>query len=69
MPTVHCLVALDDVPPMVVTLADVEVAIFERVQFNLRNFDLVFILKGLEQTVQVQAIPSKHFDSIKQWLK
>ena len=31
MPTMHCLTALDDVPPFVLTLADVELAHFERV--------------------------------------
>jgi nucleosome binding factor SPN SPT16 subunit len=45
MPTVHSLIALDDNPPMVVTLADVEVAVFERIQFGLKNFDLVFVWK------------------------
>jgi nucleosome binding factor SPN SPT16 subunit len=45
MPTMHCLTALDDIPPFVLTLADVELAHFERVAGSLKNFDLVFVFK------------------------
>jgi len=69
MPTVHALVALDETPPMVVSLDDVEIANFERVNFNLRNFDLVFVFKDFRRPVQrIDAIPSKSLDQIKKWL-
>jgi len=36
-PTVHCLVALEDNPPMVITLDDVEIACLERVQVHYQR--------------------------------
>lgn len=69
MPTVHSLVALDDNPPMVVTLAEVEVANFERIQFGLKNFDLVFVWKDFKKLpMRIEAIPVKHLERIKTWL-
>ncbi len=55
MPTVHSLVALDDNPPMVVNLADVEIASMERIQFGLKSFDLVFVWKDCECCCWIKA--------------
>ena len=69
MPTVHSLVALDDTPPMVVNLSDVEVAVLERIQFGLKNFDLVFVWKDFKKLpMRIEAIPIKSFEPIKTWL-
>jgi len=69
MPTVHSLVALDDNPPMVVNLSEVEIAVFERIQFGLKNFDLVFVWKDFKKPpMRIEAIPVKSFEPIKHWL-
>jgi len=69
MPTVHCLVQLIEPPFFVLTLDEVEIAHFERVQFSLRNFDLVFVFKDLtRQPATISAIPVQSLDPIKEWL-
>lgn len=49
VPTVSCIVDLVETPAFVLNLEDVEIAHFERVSFQLRMFDLVFVLKGFEE--------------------
>lgn len=44
-PTSACLVSLTAWPPFTVTLEDIQLVHFERVQFSLKNFDMVFIFK------------------------
>lgn len=53
MPTVNCLVELTEMPFTVITLSEVNLVNMERVGFNLRNFDMVFIYKvGLWHTTK-----------------
>jgi nucleosome binding factor SPN SPT16 subunit len=66
-PTVNCLVHLTEAPFFVLSLSDVEIAHFERVQFSLRNFDLVFIMKDLT-VVHINTIPMDSLETIKEWL-
>ena len=69
MPTVHSLVALDDTPPLVLPLSEVEIAVFERVQFGLRNFDLVFVYRDFSRLpMRIDSIPMKYLEPIKHWL-
>eukprot|EP00455_Lapot_gusevi_P020974 TRINITY_DN2209_c0_g1_i1.p1 TRINITY_DN2209_c0_g1~~TRINITY_DN2209_c0_g1_i1.p1 ORF type:complete len:1057 (-),score=311.91 TRINITY_DN2209_c0_g1_i1:101-3271(-) len=69
MPTMHCLTALDDQPPFVLSLSEVEVAQFERVQFTLKNFDLVFVFKDWERPVlRISAIPRQHLELLQDYL-
>lgn len=44
-PTTDCLVHLVEPPFLVVPLVDVEVAHLERIQYGLKNFDLVFVFR------------------------
>ena len=68
-PTLNCLVHLTDAPFFVLTLDEVEVAFFERVQFGLRNFDLVFVFADYTKaTVRIDVIPITSLDPIKKWL-
>ncbi|PFH49104.1 hypothetical protein AMATHDRAFT_195429 [Amanita thiersii Skay4041] len=68
-PTTECLVHLTDPPFLVVTLADIEVASLERVQYGLRQFDLVFIFKDFTRTpLHINSIPSSQMDDVKNWL-
>uniref|UniRef100_A0AC34QIB4 FACT complex subunit n=1 Tax=Panagrolaimus sp. JU765 TaxID=591449 RepID=A0AC34QIB4_9BILA len=68
-PTSSCLVNLTEWPPLVITLDEVELVSFERVSFQIRNFDMVFVFKDYTRRVQtINSIPSTSLDSIKEWL-
>ncbi|CAH0557604.1 unnamed protein product [Brassicogethes aeneus] len=68
-PTSGCLVNLTEWPPFVITLEDVELLHFERVQFHLKNFDMVFVFKDYaRKTAMVNAIPMNMLDHVKEWL-
>ncbi|KAH3679669.1 hypothetical protein WICMUC_000809 [Wickerhamomyces mucosus] len=69
MPTRDCLIQLIDPPFLVVTLSEIEVAHLERVQFGLRNFDLVFVFKDFSKpVVHINTIPMELLEDIKSWL-
>ncbi|KDN52765.1 putative SPT16-general chromatin factor [Tilletiaria anomala UBC 951] len=69
MPTTDCLVHLTEPPFFVVTLSDVEIAHLERVQYGLKNFDLVFVMRDFSKApVHINSIPSQALDSVKEWL-
>ncbi|XP_011204626.2 FACT complex subunit spt16 isoform X1 [Bactrocera dorsalis] len=68
-PTSGSLVNLTEWPPFVITLDDVELVHFERVQFHLRNFDMIFVFKDYQRKVaMVNAIPMNLLDHVKEWL-
>lgn len=69
MPTRDCLISLIDPPYLVVTLEEIEIAHLERVQFGLKNFDLVFVFKDfLKPVVHINTIPMEVLEDIKNWL-
>lgn len=69
MPTVNCLVNLSEFPFFVLTMRDVEHAHFERVSYQLKNFDLAIIFKDYnKQVLRINAIPVKYLETIKNWL-
>jgi nucleosome binding factor SPN SPT16 subunit len=54
----------------VVTLADIEIASLERVQFGLKQFDLVFVFKDFTKVpLHINSIPSMQLDDVKNWLE
>uniref|UniRef100_A0A8C1PCQ0 FACT complex subunit n=1 Tax=Cyprinus carpio TaxID=7962 RepID=A0A8C1PCQ0_CYPCA len=56
-------------PPFVVTLDEVELVHFERVQFHLKNFDVVIVYKDYNKKVtMINAVPVNSLDPIKEWL-
>ncbi|KAI0646896.1 FACT complex subunit SPT16 [Trametes meyenii] len=68
-PTTECLVHLSDPPFLVVTLADIEIASLERVQFGLKQFDMVLIFKDFTKApLHINSIPSSQLDDVKNWL-
>jgi len=68
-PTTECLVHLSDPPFLVVTLADIEIASLERVQFGLKQFDLVFVFKDFTKApLHINSIPTMQLDDVKNWL-
>lgn len=80
LPTVSCIVNLTEWPPFVLNLEDVEVAHFERVVFQLRMFDVVFIFKGFEDDpaatgkaakdlwMRISSIPMEELTPLKRYL-
>eukprot|EP01016_Furgasonia_blochmanni_P014892 TRINITY_DN1794_c0_g1_i3.p1 TRINITY_DN1794_c0_g1~~TRINITY_DN1794_c0_g1_i3.p1 ORF type:complete len:584 (-),score=203.87 TRINITY_DN1794_c0_g1_i3:211-1962(-) len=69
LPTVNCLVNLTDTPFFILSLDEVEIVHFERVQYGLKNFDLTFVFKDYSrQVVRVNAIPVEYIEQIKNWL-
>lgn len=69
MPTSTCLVSLVEWPPFVVALEDVELVHFERVQFHLKNFDMVFVFKEYTRKVAyINSVPMSQLDHVKEWL-
>ncbi|KAJ2952572.1 hypothetical protein O0L34_g6895 [Tuta absoluta] len=68
-PTSGALVNLTEWPPFVIALEDVELVHFERVQFHLKNFDMVFVFKDYaKKTSMVNAVPMNMLDHVKEWL-
>lgn len=68
MPTVNCLVNLTEYPFFVITLDDIEIVHFERVQFSIKNFDMVFVYKDFHTTKRICSISREYLESIKDWL-
>ncbi|ODV78217.1 FACT complex subunit SPT16 [Suhomyces tanzawaensis NRRL Y-17324] len=69
MPTRDCLIQLIDPPYLVVTLEEIELAHLERVQFGLKNFDLVFVFKDFSRPpVHINTIPMELLEDVKSWL-
>jgi len=75
MPTVSCIIDLIEWPPFILNLSDVEIAHFERVHFQLKNFDLVFVFKGFETEsskqdafTRISAIPMQELETLKKFL-
>merc|ERR1711962_1447235 len=69
LPSTHCVVNLSEQPPFIVTLDDVELVHFERVNFHMKNFDMVFIFKDYARKVSmISSIPMTSLDSVKDWL-
>lgn len=68
-PTSGCVVNLTEWPPYVIVLDEVELVHFERVQFHLKNFDMVFVFKDYSRkTSMINAIPMQMLDHVKEWL-
>jgi nucleosome binding factor SPN SPT16 subunit len=63
-------VHLSDPPFLVVTLADIEIASLERVQFSLKQFDLVLVFKDFTKApLHINSIQTGQLDDVKNWLE
>ncbi|KAI1085155.1 FACT complex subunit spt-16 [Whalleya microplaca] len=68
-PTTDCLIQITEPPFLVVTLEDIEIAHLERVQFGLKNFDLVFVFKDFSRPpAHINTIPVESLEDVKEWL-
>ncbi|KAM7191452.1 transcription elongation complex subunit [Naviculisporaceae sp. PSN 640] len=68
-PTTECLIQVTEPPFMVITLDDIEIAHLERVQFGLKNFDLVFVFKDFTRPpYHINTIPVESLEDVKEFL-
>jgi nucleosome binding factor SPN SPT16 subunit len=68
-PTTDCLVQLTEPPFTCLTLSEIEIVHLERVQFGLRNFDMVVVFKDYNRPpVHINTIPVESLDPVKDWL-
>lgn len=57
-------------PAFVVSLDDIELVHFERVQFHIKNFDMAIIFKDYKRKAEIiNSIPMSSLDPIREWLK
>lgn len=69
-PTTETLVFLTEPPFLVLTLSEIEIAHLERVQYGLKNFDLVFVFQDFNRApVHINTIPMNQLDTVKEWLE
>lgn len=69
-PTTDCLVHLTDMPFLVITLGDIELASLERVQYGLKHFDLCLIFKDFTKPpLHINSIASNQMEDVKNWLE
>ena len=68
-PTTDCLIQLTEPPFLVITLSDIEIVHLERVQFGLKNFDMVCVLRDFQKPpIHINTIPVEGLDAVKDWL-
>ncbi|KIV92656.1 hypothetical protein PV10_03929 [Exophiala mesophila] len=68
-PTTDALVQLTEPPFTVITLDEIEIAHLERIQFGLKNFDMVFVHKDFSRPpTHINTIPVESLDRVKEWL-
>ena len=68
-PTTDCLVQLTEAPWTVITLDEIEIAHLERVQFGLKNFDMVLVFKDFHRPpAHINTIPVESLEGVKEWL-
>ncbi|TKA65846.1 FACT complex subunit spt16 [Cryomyces minteri] len=68
-PTTDCLVQLTEPPFTVISLNEIEVVHLERVQFGLKNFDMVLVYSDFSKPpAHINTIPVESLDAVKDWL-
>lgn len=68
-PTPHALVNLTDPDPTVITLSEIELVHFERVSFQLKNFDMTIVFKDYNvRPLSIAAVEMSNLEEIKNWL-
>eukprot|EP01129_Flabellula_baltica_P013112 TRINITY_DN6037_c0_g1_i1.p1 TRINITY_DN6037_c0_g1~~TRINITY_DN6037_c0_g1_i1.p1 ORF type:complete len:687 (-),score=156.73 TRINITY_DN6037_c0_g1_i1:48-2108(-) len=69
LPSENCLVNLTENPPFVVSLPEIQIVVFERVQFNLREFDISIVYHDWTKKVTtIRAVDIGQLEVLKTWL-
>ncbi len=64
----NCLVALDDRPPFVIRLSDIDFILFERYTDTNRNCDITLIHKDLKTFTTILAVGKESVKPLQEWL-
>ena len=67
MPTFHCLVALSEMPFFVLTLEEVDLVHFERVNYSSKSFDMTLVFQDLTTWKRICNIPIASLEPLKDW--
>lgn len=68
-PTTDCVVQLTEPPFTVITMSEVEIIHLERVQFGLKNFDMVIVFKDYNRApAHINTIPVESLETVKDWI-
>jgi nucleosome binding factor SPN SPT16 subunit len=68
-PTAHAIVSLVERPFFLVMLDDIELVSIERVEGQIKNFDMVIIFRDYNKPVKhIDNIPKTNLAQIKEWL-
>ena len=67
MPTVHCLVAISEIPFFVMSVDEIDVVHFERVNYSSKSFDVTFIYKDLTTWKRISNVPIESLEQLKDW--
>ena len=68
MPTSNCLISISEMPFFVTNLVGIDIAVFERVFFGSKSFDLVLIEKDLVAWKRISGIPVENLEPLKDLL-
>ena len=61
---------LSEPPFTVISLTELEIVHLERVQFGLKNFDMVFVFSDFTKApAHINSIPMQQLDNVKEWLE
>ena len=67
-PTSKCIISLNEIPFLVITISDIEIIYFERVSQSLKNFDMAIIFKDFSRPIKrITTIPMENLDMLKTW--
>lgn len=64
----NCLIAITEQPFFVIDIRDIEAVHFERVTFNIKNFDMAIIFKDFYRFERINSIPRESIDELKTYL-
>lgn len=68
-PTTDALIQITEPPFLAISLNDIEIVHLERVQFGLKNFDMVIVFKDFQRApAHINTIPVESLDAVKDWL-
>lgn len=68
-PCERALVSVADWPPFCLDLDSIDIAVFERLMPQLKEFDVVFVLKDYDQPpIRITTVPSQKQEIIRTWL-
>ncbi len=70
LPSKNCIVSLVETPFLVITLSEIEIVSFERVDNKIKNFDMAIIYKDYTKPVTtITNIPKEDLEMLREFLE